>query len=92
MCTYVGTVQSPTHLANHHAQQRMTSIEDVENGDNRSLSAIVDIKGPRTRDLNTVKEEENIKRLIKLELMKTPIAIRSVLSHLFCRHHPTGND
>ena len=29
--THVDDAQSPTHLADHHAQQGMTTAEDVEN-------------------------------------------------------------
>ena len=52
----------------------------------------VDKKDPRTRDPNTTTEEENRGRSMKLELMKTPIVMKLVLSQLFCRHHLTGND
>ena len=52
----------------------------------------MDKKDPRTRDPNTTTEEENRGRSMKLELMKTPIVMKLVLSQLFCRHHFTGND
>ena len=43
-----------------------------------------------TRDPNTTTEEENRGRSMKLELMKTPIVMKLVLSQLFCRHHLIG--
>ena len=51
-----------------------------------------DTGSPRTRYLNTTTEEEDRRRSMKLELMKTPIMMRLVLSPLFCRHHLTQND
>ena len=92
MCTHVDTAQSPTHLADHHAQHGMTYATDVERKDTGSPNAKVDIKDLRTRHLNTTTEEEDRRRSMKLELMKTPIMMRLVLSQLFCRHHLTQND
>ena len=89
VCTHVDAAQSPTHLADLHAQQGMTSAEDVENWDTGSPNAKVD---PRKRDPNTTTEEINRGRSMKLELMKTSIVMRLVLLQLFCRHHCTGND
>ena len=81
-----------THLADHHAQHRMTYARDVERRDTGSPNAEVDIKDPRTRCLNTTTEEEDRRRSMKFELMKTPIVMKSVLLHLFSRHHLTQND
>ena len=92
MYTHVDTAQSPTHLADHHAQPRMTYAVDVERKDTGSPSAEVDIKDPRTRDPTTTTEEEDGRRSMKLELMKTPIVMRSVLLQFSCRHHLTWND
>ena len=91
MC-HVDTAQSPTHLANLHTQHRMTYTMDVERKDTGSPNAEVDIKDLGTRHLDTTMEEEDRRRSMKLELMKTPIVMRSVLSQLFCRHHLTQND
>ena len=77
MNTHVDTAQSLTHLVDHLAQQGKTSVKDVENWDTGSPSTKVVRKEPRTRDPNTMKDEEN--RLLKLELMKIP----SVMM-LFC--------
>ena len=60
---------------------------DVERKDTGSPNAEVGIK-----DLNTTTEEEDRRRSMKLELMKTPIVMRLVLLQLFCRHHLTRND
>ena len=72
MCTYVDTTQSPTHLANLHAQHGMTYAVDVERKDTGSPDAKVDIKDLRTRHLNTTTEEEDTRRSMKLELMNDP--------------------
>ena len=61
MCTHVDTAQSPTHLANHHAQHGMTYATDVERKDTGSPNAKVDIKDLRTRHLNTTTEEDRQK-------------------------------
>ena len=79
MCTHVDTAQSPTHLANLHAQHGMTYAVDVGRKDTGSPNAEVDIKDLRTRHLNTTTEEEDRRRSMKLELMMTPIVMRSVL-------------
>ena len=92
VCTHVDAAQSLTHLEDPHAQQGMTTAKDVENYDIGSPSAEVDKKDPRTRDPNTTTEEENRGRSLKLELMKTPIVMKLVLSQLFCRQHLTEND
>ena len=73
VCTHVNTAQSSTHLADHLAQQGKTSVKDVGNEDTGSPSAKVVTKELRTRDPNTMKEEENRRRLMKLELMKIPL-------------------
>ena len=70
----------------------MTYAVDVGRKDTGSPSVKVDIKDPRTRYLNTTTEEEDRRRSMKLELMKTPIMMRLVLVQLFCRHHLTQND
>ena len=70
----------------------MTYAMDVERKDTGSPNVEVDIKDPRTRCLNTTTEEEDRRRSMKLELMKTPIVMRSVLLQLLCRQHLTQND
>ena len=70
----------------------MTYAVDVERKDTGSPNAKVDTKDPRTRYLNTPTKEENIGESMKLELMRTPIVMRSVLLQLFFRHHLTQND
>ena len=66
---------------------------DVQRKDTGNPNAEVDIKDPRTRHLtNTTIEEEDRRRSMKLELMKTPIVMRLVLLQLPCRHYLTQND
>ena len=85
--THVDTAQSPTHLANHLAQHRKTSAEDVENWESGGPSAKAVIKEHRTRDISTREKGENPRKLVKLELMTTTV-IRWVLQ-LSCKHHLT---
>ena len=69
---HVDIAWSPTHLANHHAQHGKTSAEDVENYDTGSPSTKVVRKGPRTRDPNTMKEDET-RRLISCNWWRPPL-------------------
>ena len=73
---------------------RMTYAVDVERKDTGSPNVKVDIKDLGTRHLNTTTEEEDRRRSMKSELMKTPIVMRSVLLQLFCRQNVvlTQND
>ena len=73
VCTHVDTAQSPTHLVNHHAHHGMTYAMDVERMDTGNPNAEVDIKDPRTKHLNTTTEEEDKRRSMELELIKTPL-------------------
>ena len=58
MYTHVDTAQNPIHLADHHAQHRMTYAMDVGRKDIGSPSVEVDIKDPRTIPQQRRKTEE----------------------------------
>ena len=92
---HVDVAQSPTHLADHHAQQGMTTVRGCgklglckpkcQSGQKRT-------QGQGTQTPKQRRKTEEGQR--KLELMKTPMMMKLVLSQLFCQtpfHKGTTN-
>ena len=66
------TAQSPTHLADLHAQHGMTYAVDVGRKDTGSPNAKVDIKDLGTRHLNTTTEEDRQKKVNEVRTDEDP--------------------